>query len=47
MGERVMDKPIKGKYGEPQGWDGLSTMFVILAQLVVDLLKPSGRHGPG
>ena len=45
--ERVMDKPIKGKYGEPQGWDGLSTMFVILAQLVVDLLKPSGRHGPG
>jgi 5-methylcytosine-specific restriction endonuclease McrA len=25
-------KPIKGKYGEPQHWDGLSALFVILAQ---------------
>jgi 5-methylcytosine-specific restriction endonuclease McrA len=24
-------KPIKGKYGEPQHWDGLSSVFVILA----------------
>jgi 5-methylcytosine-specific restriction endonuclease McrA len=31
-GERPMDKPIKGKYGEPQNWDGLSTLFVILAE---------------
>jgi len=25
-------KPIKGKYGEPQDWDGLSTVFVVLAR---------------
>ena len=42
-GERVMDKPIKGKYGEPQGWDGLSTMFVILAQRDPDRLTKSER----
>jgi hypothetical protein len=42
-GERVMDKPIKGKYGEPQGWDGLSTMFVILAQRDLDRLTKSER----
>jgi hypothetical protein len=31
-GGREMRKPIKGKYGEPQHWDGLSGVFVILAQ---------------
>jgi 5-methylcytosine-specific restriction endonuclease McrA len=31
-GERPQRKPIKGKYGEPQHWDGLSALFVILAQ---------------
>jgi HNH endonuclease len=31
-GERPMDRPIKGKYGEPQKWDGLSSLFVMLAQ---------------
>lgn len=25
-------KAIKGKYGEPQHWDGLSALFVVLAQ---------------
>jgi hypothetical protein len=30
--ERPQRKPIKGKYGEPQHWDGLSCVFVILAQ---------------
>ncbi len=30
--ERPQRKPIKGKYGEPQYWDGLSSVFVILAQ---------------
>jgi 5-methylcytosine-specific restriction endonuclease McrA len=30
-GQRPTDKPIKGKYGEPQNWDGLSATFVILA----------------
>jgi 5-methylcytosine-specific restriction endonuclease McrA len=29
--ERPMRKPIKGKYGEPQNWDGLSALFVLLA----------------
>jgi hypothetical protein len=24
-------RPVKGKYGEPAAWDGLSTLFVILA----------------
>jgi hypothetical protein len=31
-GRRVMYKPVKGKYGEPQHWDGLSGVFVILAE---------------
>lgn len=30
--KRIMRKPVKGKYGEPQHWDGLSGVFVILAQ---------------
>ena len=29
---RVMRKPVKGKNGEPQHWDGLSGVFVMLAQ---------------
>jgi hypothetical protein len=29
---REKRKPIKGKYGEPQNWDGLSSLFVVLAQ---------------
>jgi 5-methylcytosine-specific restriction endonuclease McrA len=29
---RPQHKPIRGKYGEPQRWDGLSALFVILAQ---------------
>jgi len=30
--ERSRHKPVKGKYGEPQYWDGLSGVFVILAE---------------
>jgi 5-methylcytosine-specific restriction endonuclease McrA len=30
-GERPQRKPVKGKYGEPQYWDGLATLFVVLA----------------
>jgi 5-methylcytosine-specific restriction endonuclease McrA len=30
--ERMKRKPVKGKYGEPLHWDGLSTLFVVLAQ---------------
>jgi len=29
--QRNKSKPIKGKYGEPQHWDGLSLIFVLLA----------------
>jgi 5-methylcytosine-specific restriction endonuclease McrA len=29
---RFRKKPVKGKYGEPQHWDGFSTLFVILAE---------------
>ncbi|MGO9265029.1 MAG: HNH endonuclease [Candidatus Binataceae bacterium] len=31
-GGRVMRKPVKGKYGEPQYWDGLSGVFIVLAE---------------
>jgi 5-methylcytosine-specific restriction endonuclease McrA len=31
-GARPTEKPVKGKYGEPQHWDGLSSLFVMLAQ---------------
>jgi 5-methylcytosine-specific restriction endonuclease McrA len=30
--QRPKPKPVKGKYGEPQHWDGLSTLFVMLAR---------------
>ena len=30
--KRVVRKRIKGKYGEPQHWDGLTALFVILAK---------------
>ena len=30
--QRVIRRPIKGKYGEPQQWDGLSAMFVMIAE---------------
>ena len=30
--QRYKRNPVKGKYGEPQHWDGLSTVFIILAE---------------
>ena len=30
--QRPKPKPVKGRYGEPQHWDGLSTLFVMLAR---------------
>ena len=30
--QRLIRKPIKGKYGEPQDWDGLSALFIVLAE---------------
>ena len=35
--KRPRRRPIKGKYGEPQHWDGLSGFFVVLAQRDLDL----------
>jgi len=30
--QREKRKPIKGKYGEPQHWDGFASVFVMLAE---------------
>jgi 5-methylcytosine-specific restriction endonuclease McrA len=42
-GARPTERPIKGKYGEPQHWDGLSSLFVILARRDPTLLTASER----
>ncbi len=41
--QRKKRKPIKGRYGEPESWDGLSTTFVTLAQRHFDKLSASDR----
>jgi hypothetical protein len=33
----VPARRVKGKYGEPEHWDGLSTLFVMLARVRTDL----------
>jgi 5-methylcytosine-specific restriction endonuclease McrA len=30
--KRQKEKPVKGKYGEPQNWDGLTSLFLMLTQ---------------
>jgi hypothetical protein len=30
--QRPIRRPIRGRYGEPERWDGLSNLFVILAE---------------
>jgi 5-methylcytosine-specific restriction endonuclease McrA len=40
--QAVPSRAVKGKYGEPQHWDGFSTLFVVLAQGRIDL-TPSER----
>jgi 5-methylcytosine-specific restriction endonuclease McrA len=42
-GARPMEKPIKGKYGEPQNWDGLSSLFMMLAQRDLAALTASEK----
>jgi 5-methylcytosine-specific restriction endonuclease McrA len=42
-GERPRRQPIKGKYGEPQRWDGLSALFVVLARRYESALSASER----
>jgi hypothetical protein len=41
--KRPQRKPIKGRYGEPQHWDGLSTLFVILAERNPSILSATER----
>jgi len=42
--QRHKHNPVKGKYGEPQFWDGLSSMFVILALRFSDKLTAGERE---
>lgn len=35
--EAVPSHPVKGKYGEPQDWDGFTSLFVLLARGRTDL----------
>lgn len=43
-GGRPQRKPIKGKYGEPQNWDGLSGLFVMLARRDLAALTNTERN---
>jgi 5-methylcytosine-specific restriction endonuclease McrA len=36
-------RPVKGKYGEPEHWDGLSTIFMVLARGRTDLTTSEKR----
>lgn len=40
---RPKRNPIKGKYGEPQNWDGLTALFAVLAERNVDKLTSGER----
>lgn len=42
--QREKRKAIKGKYGEPDTWDGLSTLFVLLAQRHLSKLTTGERE---
>ena len=41
---REKRRPVKGKYGEPQHWDGLSLLFVVLAKRNLDALTSGERE---
>jgi 5-methylcytosine-specific restriction endonuclease McrA len=41
--KRHPHKPIKGKYGEPQHWDGLSALFLALAERKASALTSSEK----
>jgi hypothetical protein len=36
--------PVKGKYGEPLHWDGLSSLFIVLARRYPEALTTSERE---
>jgi 5-methylcytosine-specific restriction endonuclease McrA len=42
--QRHKHKPVKGKYGEPQYWDGLSSVFVMLAGRYPDKLTAGEKE---
>jgi hypothetical protein len=42
--QREKRSPIKGKYGEPQHWDGLSSVFVMLAKRNLSALTAGERE---
>jgi hypothetical protein len=41
--QAVPARPVKGKYGEPEHWDGLSELFVVLAKDRSDLSASEKR----
>ena len=38
-------RPVRGKYGEPQLWDGLSVLFVVLARRYPAALTATDERG--
>ena len=42
--EREPGKPVKGPYGEPQHWDGLASLFLVLARDELKVLTPNERE---
>jgi 5-methylcytosine-specific restriction endonuclease McrA len=43
FGKKSPRRAVKGTYGEPQEWDGLSTLFVILAERSLEAVSASER----
>lgn len=41
--QREKRSPVKGKYGEPETWDGLTTLFIALAERNPGLLTTTER----
>ena len=42
--QRHKNKSVKGRYGEPQHWDGLTCVFVVLAGRFPDKLTAGERE---
>ena len=40
---RLKAPPVRGRYGEPQAWDGLSTLFVVLAKRHPEAMTESDK----
>lgn len=37
-------RPIRGKYGEPKDWDGLSALFVVFAEQGASEISPTEQE---